>query len=452
MVIYIFVVLKLFYEEIKSFFNIFCTTPAKLTFISLIFLLGIYGYFIRPQIYTNNLEAANFVKLAWSFTFPGLFLGLGGAALMIRRGIKGKEILFLIITLTFALFFLYHKRMISVYPWAMKRYIAVTIPAFALLIAFILIQISRDWRLFGKIISTICIIIIIFIPIKKSGYIIKIRSWYGVTDFFSELVEDTDDKAIFITQREWAAPLEYAYGKKVLYVAYREWEPRIEVQERINQWLDEGKKFYFVSHLKRSYPLYFDFKPIKEVQLKISKLEYAKGLFPTKKNIKKLDRTVALYEITKTKKEQPLQKDEYLVDIGWDDGWGLIKGFDRSRHFHRGARWTLAEAALSIPWFGENVPTELSLRMKGARRENQPLAELSIFINDQPIKTINVENEIKEYRIPINKLIPSKFPNRAILTLKSTTWNPYEFGIRGYPRHLGVLIDWIKVKRIKTDL
>ena len=36
---------------------------------------------------------------------------------------------------------------------------------------------------------------------------------------------------------------------------------------------------------------------------------------------------------------------------------------------------------------------------------------------------------------------------RVVLTIKSNTWNPGEYGIKGYPSQLGIKVYWIKVIR-----
>jgi len=41
---------------------------------------------------------------------------------------------------------------------------------------------------------------------------------------------------------------------------------------------------------------------------------------------------------------------------------------------------------------------------------------------------------------------PAAPRTRRTLRITSTTWNPDEAGIKGFPRGLGVLVDWVEIR------
>lgn len=373
-------------------------------------LFFIYGYFIRPRI-SGSIEALNLVELGNYLTLPGLILGAIGIMAVIYKKKDEKMALFALIALVYAVFFLFDKRMNTRYPFSFRRYSAVVIPAYCLFTAYA----GR----FSRIISLGLIPFVIAVPLYRCRDIITVKDHNGWLGFWTEFAGRMDPNALYVSNNyRWARPLSDIFGKKVT------------VSKRF---IKEGR--YYISDNNKPYSLDVDFIEVYSQSYKGEYLEHSKT-FPPKRRMRGFN-----FKIYKTDKIGVPGRDEYFVDIGRED-IGLLSGFDKARRF-RGiegtARWTFGEARMVIPLPGDF----LTICASGMPKEAGE-SVISLYINDKPIvEDYRISEEMKEH---VFKILAIESGRRAVLKIKSTTWSPNKYGIKGFPDGLGILLDWVKVR------
>jgi len=146
-----------------------------------------------------------------------------------------------------------------------------------------------------------------------------------------------------------------------------------------------------------------------------------------------------------------LENEEYHLEVG-DEKVGLLSGFDKPRMFsgmETPARWTFKKAELVIPWFGDGIEQMLTIRACGMPKEAGE-SVISLYINDiLIIGNCQIGENMDEYyfKIPANS-VDTGNKHRVVLTIRTNTWNPEDYGIKGYPDGLGILLDYVKIKYV----
>ena len=417
----------------------------------------IYAYLIRPHI-VPSIEALNLVELGRFLSPLGLVLAAIGLVVLIHREDR-EDILFFVTTgIIAAIFFIYNKRMFSRYPFALRRYIPIVIPVYCFCISyfcFLLRQLFKPpaqahrARIYSmRILSIAVILLVTVIPLKKNKDIILARDYHGSLAFWKELANQLDDKAIYISNRyRWVRPLTDIFGKQVLAFTGAPEFSGEKIAGFAGNLIENGKKVYYISDLPKPCLLNVDFAEVYKKSFETEYLEHSLTFPPV---VKPLNLSFKIFEMIPIEESKIVKADEYTIDIGVDS-MGLLSGFDKARRFGgipKYARWTFSKAELVIPWFGEDVPQSLTIFASGMPKKAGS-TYVSVYVGNSPvIENYLIGGNLKEHRffIPAGT-VKTKDKKRVVLTVKSNTWNPDEYGIRGYPDQLGIMIYWVKISR-----
>jgi hypothetical protein len=139
------------------------------------------------------------------------------------------------------------------------------------------------------------------------------------------------------------------------------------------------------------------------------------------------------------------------VDLG-ENTLGLGPGFPLAVQTGGGegprvwARWTGAAAELPVPWPAAGA-VEVVVRAASTPRRPAP-ARMRLLLDGRPLgDPADVPVEMSEL---VFTAAPESIPPRPRrrLRIESSTWNPREQGLRGYPDGLGVLVDWVEIRPV----
>jgi len=410
----------------------------KIPSIILILSLFGYGYFIRPHIH-KSIEALNLIEFGNYVSLIGLILAVTGLCLLIHKEKREGVVFFALTALLWAVFFIYDKRMFSRYPFALRRYIPVVVPAYCLFVSYFFWCVNHRFKILGRLFSVAAICLLVIIPFKKCKDIIMVRDNYGWVRFWSLFTKHMNPDTIYITNHySLARPLKDIFGFETVYVNHPD--------KFALSLIKKGGDVQYILNLPISYSLYVDFIEKYRQSIRFKYLEHSLK-FPPKVRGRNL--CFKIFEIIPIEQTDVSSKDEYTIHMGGDT-IGFLKGFDKFRQFSGGisGRWTLDKAKLVIPWFGDKTSQILIIRGCGMP-EKAGISLVSIYIDNQLIiENYPFGHEINEYTFTITpEKINTGNKKRVTLCIKSSTWDPAKHGIKGYPNQLGILIDWIKIRK-----
>ena len=435
----------------------------RLYIMAAIAAFALYAYFMRPNA-ANNEHAANLVELGWFLSPLGLALATAGIMWLTFSGLDEQIAPFYFITLTVSSFFIYNKMIDPSYMWAVRRYVPVVIPAAVIMMSYTLYRLSAQFRRAGIAVSCILVIALAAHSVIEGGHLFLHREYRGFIDFCEEFAERFDEDDVLVCDDYWlATPLYFIYGKNTLQVSDQHSSRAIpkcrRAAELMSKWVEEGKDVYHITHRKRIFTEQLDFVPVGEMQFKKVKLERSKKHLP--RQIRSSSLTVRVFKAEKIEMADIGGDDEYVVDIG-DSAFGLIGGFYSSDEYRSGAgerllmsdmRWTGPNAKVIIPWFGNDKASKLTLKMSGGRPESIPAAEVTILVEGQIVGNMSLSKSFEEYELVIpSGRVKTSTPNRAVMEINSSTWNPKSHGISEDRRDLGIQIDWIKIGKHKEPV
>ncbi len=411
----------------------------RIPLIVFILILFVYAYFIRP-LGSGSIERFNLRVLGNYLSVYGLLLALAGLCLLIYRE-KRPEIFFMTAAaLVFAVFFIYNKRMVSRYPFSLRRYIPALIPLSVIWITYLFQRLRTKA---GVVLTLIAVPLLVLIPLNKNRNLLLAGDYRGAVSFWQRLAEQTEPEGVYLCSHyRWARPLADLCGRQA--IAAR----KGRLSRLAKMLLADGKRVFYLTETEKPYLREVDFQEVYRDCLQTQYLEHG---FTFSEKVKKLSLCFSLFEIVPI---EEAKTSNGLVDIGRNDV-GLAGGWDKSRSFtdklsgqRFNCRWTGEKAELIIPWFGGRAEQVLVLRAKGMPAEAGE-TRVSILVDNQPlVEGFYIGPELAEYRIPLPRdIVTGADKQRVLLTIKSNTWTPRDYQISGFPDKLGILLDWIKVER-----
>lgn len=402
----------------------------------------IYGYTIRPHI-VPSIEALNIVELGRFLTPLGLVLAVAGIILLTYKEDRQAILFFVVTGLIAAVFFIYNKRLYSRYPFVLRRYIPIVIPVYCFSISYFCSFLNR--HRVGRFLSVMAICLIVAIPFGTCRNIVLVKDHHGSLNFWKGFAKEVDDDAVYISNRyRWARPLTDIFGKQVLAFSGAPEFGGEKIARIARKLIVDGKKVYYISDLPEPYLLSVDFIEVYKKSFKTDYLEHSLT-FPLV--VKPMDLCFRVFKVIPIEESEP-RADEYTIVIG-ADSIGLLSGFDKARRFSGVpvyARWTLSKAELVIPWFGDNIAQTLTMFASGMP-EKAGSTYISVSVENFPvIEDYPVGESLKEHKflIPAGR-VKTGDKKRVILTIESNTWNPDEYGIKGYPDELGIKVYWVRI-------
>jgi hypothetical protein len=414
-------------------------------------LLGFYDYFVRPVWHgarTAPHDAEAFLRMGWYLYPAGLALALAGVMVLVVRS-KRSQTFFLLVGLTFSLFFFYKARVWHDHFFAMRRYIPIILPSFFVAIAVFLtsLVVSRprwlSWvpRIIGSL--------LIVTYLSDGRRLWRHNEFGGSIDFVEELARYINDEDIVIFPRREGLhllelPLAEMQGKNVLEFYTLKPDRRL-LESLLKKWRGLYEDVYFVTNYKISLSGLFT-RHVQDFWFTTQKYEYAytrppAGPEPFSLRFT-LSKAVDLEDLSRRVPALP------YLDIGGSDdlqvAWFHEKELDEDGTSYR---WTQRTSTVFLPTLGRDSK-QIRIRMAGPKESEAPLNPVEVCVHSRCLETISPTREFETYTIELpSDLVVNNPGSFGILRLETKTWRPSNWIPDATDiRELGARVDWIEVK------
>jgi hypothetical protein len=416
-----------------------------------LFLVAAYAHFVRPYWHgprTAPHDAEAFLRMGWYLYPLGLSLVVaGGMSLLVRA--RGAQSFFLLVTLTFSLFFFYKVRVWHDHYFAMRRFVPVILPGFFAAIAFLLTSLRESggrWIAVG----TRAVSLLLVGLYLAAGF----RLWHhdefrGSLHFVEDLARHIgdDDIAIFPAQEGLhllELPLAQLERRNVLEF-YTLKPDRTLLEKLLVSWRNRYHDVFFVTNYKISLSGLFT-RHVKDFELATEKYEYSydrppKGPEPFHLRFT-LSKAVDLEDLALRVPKLP------LLDVGGSDDL-QVAWFHEKELEEDGTsfRWSQRTSSIFLPAVGPQTRT-LVLRLAGPKEAEAPLNLIEAALDGTPLGTIVPTRLFETYELSIPEgFVPRADSGYAILTLSTKTWRPSnDIPEASDVRDLGFRLDWVEVR------
>jgi 4-amino-4-deoxy-L-arabinose transferase-like glycosyltransferase len=221
-----------------------------------ILLVAIYAYFVRSPLEAGMGEGGTLAQLGQFISPLGLWLGVFGLVELLRRDTNKRTAFFLAVILSHGLASMSVLAMAttSSYVYHIRRQVPMLIPSLILLASYAILF----WNKGGKLLrfaQLIAIVILLVSTLALTMPYVSHREMSNAIAFSEKLASyfDAQDVVVFEEIRlqdshvgHFAAPLWSIYGKETLLMSTANLEDEA-FSIVIAQWLEDGKKVYFVS-------------------------------------------------------------------------------------------------------------------------------------------------------------------------------------------------------------
>ncbi|MGH9337441.1 MAG: hypothetical protein ACRD21_27135, partial [Vicinamibacteria bacterium] len=245
----------------------------------LLFFVALYAYFVRPVWHgrgTAPHDAEAFLRMGWYLYPIGLSLAVAGAMVLLLRARK-TQAFFLLVALTFSLFFFYKVRVWHDHYFAMRRFIPVILPSFFAAIALFLASL-RDGggriAAFGSRATALALLALYLVSGHRLWNHNEFRGSLAFVENLARHIGD-DDIVIFPAQEGLhllELPLSELEERSVLEF-YTLKPDRALIEKLLESWKDRYRDVFFVTNYKISLSGLFT-RHVKDFWLATEKYEY----------------------------------------------------------------------------------------------------------------------------------------------------------------------------------
>jgi hypothetical protein len=416
-----------------------------------LFLLALYAYFVRPHWHgprTAPHDAEAFLRMGWYLYPLGLSLAVGGGMALLVRA-RRAQAFFLLVALTFSLFFFYKVRVWHDHYFAMRRFIPVILPAFFAAIAFLLASFRESGGRLGLWGSRLVAAGLVALYLVTGFRLWRHDEFRGSLAFVEDLARHIgdDDIALFPAQEGLhllELPLAQLEGRKVLEF-YTLKPDRALVEGLLASWKDRYRDVFFVTNYKISLSGLFT-RHVKDFELATEKYEYSydrppKGPEPFHLRFT-LSKAVDLEDLAR---RVPKLR---TLDVGGSDDL-QVAWFHEKELEEDGTsfRWSQRTSSIFLPAVGAGSRT-IVLRLAGPKEAEAPLHPIEAALDGRPLGTLVPSRAFELYEISIPVEIGER-PDAgyAILTLSTRTWRPSnDIPDASDVRDLGFRLDSVEVR------
>lgn len=422
-------------------------------------LLAAYALLVREPLRIElQLDPEGLTTFTLYYLTPlGLAAALTGWLIASgRRFWRGSALL--LVAAAFAVVFFANPRITPDHFWAARRYVSIILPACLLLAgaaAFTPIAWPAGLRIrAASRVRAACGVLLLgalgWQYAQATLPILRHTEHAGMIPDIEALAARfaPDDLLLFAARRAtdaqvFALPLAYIYGRNVLVL--NDDAPDPERLERFLGWArSRHGRIFFIGGGTRLLSARTRAEPVADVRSLIPFYDRAFNAYP--QGIDQWEFDYGIYELADERVE-PAAVD---LDIGAHDHLHVRRMHARSVD-NRGVtyRWT---ADRSLVWIVGMLPDAraLTLRLgRGGRPREADEARVSVFLDDQPLGTITVdEDAFQPYTLPIPASLASAAAATnaaATLRLETPPWVPLD--LLGIPdrRELGVMLDRIEI-------
>ena len=416
-----------------------------------VFLLASYAYFIRPVWHgarTAPHDAEAFFRMGWYLYPVGLAFAIAGAMLLLYRQ-ERRSGLFILVGLTFSLFFFYKIRVWNDHYFCMRRFIPVILPCLFSCIAVFLVRLRRDTGRVGRWASGLIGVAVFLIYLIDGRPLWNHMEFRGSLEFTDELARHLGDRDVVIFPRREGLhllelPLSQQYGKNVLEFYGHRPDKRL-IEKLFSSWRGKYGDIYFITNYKISLSGFFT-RHVADFELGTEKWEYTYVRPPKHSEPFHLRFTLSkAVDLEELSGRMPKMD---RIDVGGSSDDPLIAWF-HEKDLEDGVsfRWSQATSSVFLSGLGPESK-ELAIRLAGAKDEEVPTARVQVSLNERPLAVLEPGANFETFVLPLSDDITAALEDEyPILRLDSDTWRPSNVIPDATDvRDLGVRVDWIEVR------
>jgi hypothetical protein len=416
---------------------------------------ALYAYFLWPlnpdvtatpflssdgvtPVYLRMYREEGLVRLGWYLTPLGLALGLAGFVLFVaaKAGLR-SSILLLLFVAQLTLYLLTAGLAYPVHFWAVRRYVPLVFPAFALFAAFSLWRLCpslqpkvgqslRRWsRALLAVILAVALLanfLWVSLPVlshtEYEGALVGLGRWAAqMRDPAVVLFKPRSEGNVF------AAPLQFLFHK-TSFVLRKEPDEAF-FAGAVAHWLEEGKQVYLV--LSDEYPRFlagrYDYRLVNEQELAFRAME--QGLDHLPRQVLPLRFTLRLIQI-QPRAETGLP---YRLRIG--------------------PMWMADSLRLRLPRPDPAVAgLRVAFRARGQPPGGGPRAQVTLLVDGQPRYRVTLAQDFQEYQalIPLEAGVVGDLE----VTLAAEPGNPAAEGADSSAVGRGVMLEWLQIEEARA--
>jgi Dolichyl-phosphate-mannose-protein mannosyltransferase len=432
-------------------FDVFESSRIRLGLALLLFFVALYAYFVRPVWHgphTAPHDAEAFLRMGWYLYPVGLALTIAGAMVLLVRA-KKTQTFFLLVALTFSLFFFYKVRVWHDHYFAMRRFVPVILPSFFAAIAVFLDSVRTSGNRLASWGPRVLAAALVVVYLSDGHRLWRHNELRGSLAFVTDLARYIgDDDIVLFPHQEGLhlleLPLSELEERNVL--EFYTLKPDRKLLERLLQtWKGRYRDVYFVTNYKISLSGLFT-RQVADFWLATEKYEYSydrppRGPEPLHLRFS-LSKAVDLEDLARRVPKLP------TLDVGGSDDL-QVAWFDEKEREPDGTtyRWSQKISSIFLPAVGHGT-TRLFLRMAGPKENEAPLHEVELSLDGRPLGTVSLTHAFETYELAIPEELASRPESTySILTMSTETWRPAnELPGSTDVRDLGFRLDRVDVR------
>lgn len=429
-------------------------------------VLALYAYFLRPllsawagadgndpalRLHDGALlralgfqrlaahDAQALVRLGWFVTPLGLWLAVLGLLLMLWQW-RPRYLFPLLLTLTFALFYLYKMRVWNDYFFALRRFVPLVLPWAMGWAALLLWRMARGgrWRAAAAAVLTLALV---GLELRATLPLRRYVDWRGAVAFVSDVARRfrPEDVVVFEQPRSihlLSLPLWAVHGVNALELARFNPDPD-RLNHLVQSWRSRYRNIYFVHTYSTDLCGLF-LQRVEEMSFGTYEWERALGRPPRGPQLRALR-----FRISRVVPPEELQVPALPeVDIGGSDDFQVSGFYDKEGGGEHTFRWTGSCASVYLP--GAQPGATLRITASARRRPAASPAVVKATFAGVPVGGFRVEGDWAGYSVTLPDPLP---PAAPLLRLDVPAWRPANV-VPGSDdmRDLGVMVDRIEIE------
>jgi hypothetical protein len=382
-------------------------------------------------------DAQSLVRLGWFVSPLGIALGVLGLVAVLRAW-RPRYLFPVLLGLTVSVFYLYKLRVWNDYPFALRRFVPVTLPLLLGFAAFLLGRLAARGGV-RRALAAVLAAVLVATYVRDTARIARYVDWRGAVRFVSDAARrfGPQDVVVFEQPRSIhlvSLPLWAAHGVNVLELARFNPDPD-RLRHLVGVWRGRWRNVYFVHTYRTDLCGLF----LERVESKdFGTFEwYAYDRRPGAPEFRSLHFTVS--RVVPPEELRVPSLDE--VDIGGTDDVQVSGFFDKEGGGGRTFRWTGPCASVYLP--ASRAGATLLITASAERRPLTSRARVAVSLSGLALGEFVARPEWSEHVFVLPSPLP---PGPPVLRLDVPAWRPANvFPDSTDTRDLGIMVDRIRV-------